>query len=418
MDINKFNPLKARYRATFAAGSTEEPRMGNVDREARVLHDVQITLEGEAKGHNVWLDRQFCEDVAAAGNKMGDAGVKVRFGHPAMCSDALGTYLGRATNFRVAEFKRKCACADGTEQVVDCAGVIADIALDEHADRTEWVLNMAESAPGTFGQSIVFTYGDWKVKDKEGKDHCYKLECVDGVEDPDSKTGKKKVITPKEWVAQSADGKRYAVMGKLLGTDFTDTPAATDGVFATGTLAEEAEQMLDEHPQVLEVLESNPDSVYQFLSRIGLLDKLESRRVSGIQAEKDREIGELKKIVGERDALLASVTSKGEAEIVALKAELAEVKQNFENAEKALAESNQIREQLTQQVEAGAKALAEVREQFERLSTKHAGIVGGALNAVNSEKKSFASFPAAVDELGYAEAIRQYPELAASYRRG
>ena len=154
--MNKFKPLKARFRATFAAGGVNERRLGTVDRENRVLHDVQITLEGEAKGHGVWLDRKFCEDVAKAGNEMGDAGVKVRFGHPGMCSDALGTYLGRATNFRVVDLTRK-------ESGEKAAGVIADIALDEHADRTEWVLNMAESAPDTFGQSIVFTYGDYKV---------------------------------------------------------------------------------------------------------------------------------------------------------------------------------------------------------------------------------------------------------------
>ena len=90
--MNKFKPLKARMRATFAAGATVEPRLENVDKENEVLHGVQITLEGEAKGHGVWLDRAFCEAVAEQGNAMGDAGVKVRFGHPAMCSDALGTY--------------------------------------------------------------------------------------------------------------------------------------------------------------------------------------------------------------------------------------------------------------------------------------------------------------------------------------
>ena len=98
--MNKFNPMKARLRASFSAGSTEEPRLENVDKENEVLHGVQITLEGEAKGHGVWLDRAFCEDVADAGNSMGDAGVKVRFGHPAMCSDALGTYLGEPSFYR------------------------------------------------------------------------------------------------------------------------------------------------------------------------------------------------------------------------------------------------------------------------------------------------------------------------------
>ena len=213
-NLMKFRPLRARMRASFAAGQTEDARIRRGDRANRVLHDVQIALEGEAKGHGVWLDRAFCEAVAKAGNAMGEAGVKVRFGHPALCADALGTYLGRATNFAVATFRRA-----GTGE--DVAGVVADVTLDEFADRTEWVLNMAESAPDTFGQSIVFTYGDFKVKDADGAEHSYRAECVDGVEDPDSKTGRKKVKTPDEWRAQSADGRVYAVLGRLHGTDFT-----------------------------------------------------------------------------------------------------------------------------------------------------------------------------------------------------
>ena len=99
----KFNPMKARFRATFNGSQLGASRLGEIDTENEVLHDVQITLEGEALGHGVWLDRQFCEDVAAAGNATGDVGLKVRYGHPAMCSDAIGTELGRAKNFRVVE---------------------------------------------------------------------------------------------------------------------------------------------------------------------------------------------------------------------------------------------------------------------------------------------------------------------------
>ena len=314
---NRFNPMKARVRATYASGVTNEPRLGAVDRETRTLHDVQITLEGEAKGHKVWLDRKFCEDVAAAGNAAGDAGVKVRFGHPAMCSDALGTYLGRAKNFRVVDVTRK-------ESGEPAAGVVADVELDEHADRTAWVLDMSESAPDTFGQSIVFTYADYKVRDADGVEHSRNAECVDGVEDPDSKTGKVITKTFAEWMSQSADGKVYAVLGKLLGTDFTDAPAATDGVFSDTSLAAEAEQMLDEHPQILEVVERNPDSVRQFLTRVGLLERMglvaagvdmvpraeADARVSGMQAAMQRQINDLRVQMDAKEQELA--TAKAE----------------------------------------------------------------------------------------------------------
>ncbi len=357
-NLMKFRPLRARMRASFAAGQTEDARIRRVDRANRVLHDVQIALEGEAKGHGVWLDRAFCEAVAKAGNAMGEAGVKVRFGHPALCADALGTYLGRATNFAVATFRRA-----GTGE--DVAGVVADVTLDEFADRTEWVLNMAESAPDTFGQSIVFTYGDFKVKDADGAEHSYRAECVDGVEDPDSKTGRKKVKTPDEWRAQSADGRVYAVLGRLHGTDFTDTPAATDGVFSDTSLAAEAERMLDEHPEVLAAVEAHPEKVYEFCARIGILDRIESRRVANLQAEKDREISALR------------------ADLDAARAEIGKLR-HFETdcaaKASALGEARTALEQLTARHGVTERALAEARAALDVERKRYREQVGAALH--------------------------------------
>ena len=398
----KYKPMKARFRATYASGGTNEPRLGTVDRETRTLHDVQITLEGEAKGHGVWLDRQFCEDVAKAGNEMGEAGVKVRFGHPAMCSDAIGTYLGRATNFRVVDVTRR-------ESGEKAAGVIADVALDEHADRTEWIMNMSESAPDTFGQSIVFTYSDWKVKDADGNEHGYAQEVSEPFDawckdHPEAGSG---AILAKErelydaWFGQSADGHVYAVLGKLHGTDFTDSPAATDGVFGSSDLAAEAEQMLDEHPQVLEVLEKNPDSVYQFLSRIGILDRIESKRVAGLQAEKDKQIAALQAKLekaavetvdyGAKCEALARVKEALVAMTEQLDAARAEVEQlkHFESdlVEKtsALESARAELEQLKSTHDETEKALAETRAALEVETKRYREQVGSALG-IGQEK--------------------------------
>lgn len=337
-----YKPMKARQRATFAAGATEEPRLGSVDRDTRTLHDVQITLEGEAKGHDVWLDRAFCEAVAEAGNAMGQAGVKVRFGHPGMCSDALGTYLGRARNFRVADVTRK----ESGEQV---AGVLADIQLDENADRTEWVLNMAESAPDTFGQSIVFTYADFKVKDAEGGEY---LRSAYENED--------------EWLGKSADGRVYSVLGKLHGTDFTDTPAATDGVFSAADLASEAEAMLDEHPQVRETIENHPDSVYQFLSRIGILDRIESKRVAGLQAEKDKQIAALQAKLEKAAVETVDYGAKCDALAKAQEA-LAAMTEQLDSARSEVEQLKHFESDLVEKT----SALESARAELEQLKSKH-----------------------------------------------
>ena len=392
----KYKPMKARFRATYASGGTNEPRLGTVDRETRTLHDVQITLEGEAKGHGVWLDRQFCEDVAKAGNEMGEAGVKVRFGHPAMCSDAIGTYLGRATNFRVVDVTRR-------ESGEKAAGVIADVALDEHADRTDWIMNMSESAPDTFGQSIVFTYCDWKVKDVDGNDHSYGEEVDTPMnawleEHPDAlarEIAKKHDELYAAWAGKSADGHVYAVLGKLHGTDFTDTPAATDGVFSDTSLAAEAEQMLDEHPQIIDVLEKNPDSVYQFLSRIGILDRIESKRVAGLQAEKDKQIAALRAKLEKADVETVDYGAKCEAlkkaqdalgaitsELDAARGDLEKMKHfEIDLAEKSAALETSLAEleQLKAKNGETAKALAEAQAALEVEKKRYRDQVGAAL---------------------------------------
>lgn len=382
---NRFKPLKSRFRATFSASELPAKRLGEIDAEKEVLHDVQITLEGEAKGHGIWLDRKFCEDVAAQGNQTGEVGLKVRYGHPAMCSDAIGTELGRAKNFRVADVERTI---DG--QTVKCAGVVADIHLLKSAhsapqgDIAKHVLETAKEDPGQFGQSIVFTYADWKVKDADGNDHSYKEE----VEKPfaewsESEVGKsasgkaryaKYDELHKAWFDQSPDGKVYAVLGKLHGTDFTDSPAATDGVFSTGTLAEEAEQMLDEHPQILEVLEKNPKSVVEFLERTGLLEKVESARVSGLQAAKDKEIAALK------------------AEIDTLKSSADKLSSDLDESRKALAVANAdllsaqgVCKQLRADAEATSKDLSETKAALETAEKRYREQVGLALKPTSDK---------------------------------
>ena len=367
--MNKFNPLKARLRATFAAGSTEEPRLENIDKEAEVLYGVQITLEGEAKGHGVWLDRAFCEAVAEQGNAMGDAGVKVRFGHPAMCSDALGTYLGRAKNFRVVDLTRK-------ETGEKAAGVLADIHImpESHSapsgDLGKWVMEAAENSPDTFGQSIVFTYADLKSTNEDG-DPILRSEFESNY-DFDKARGENKV---------------FAILGKLHGTDFTDTPAATDGVFSGNDLAAEAEEMLAEHPEIGEALLQKPEKVIEFLDREGLLAVIETKRVTGLQAAKDKELAEMsakykadlaamkerhEAALAENDAAQAAALAERDERITNLQADI-DAKQT------ALAEAQAKVEQLTAKCVETEKALAETQAALKAETERYREQVGLAL---------------------------------------
>lgn len=371
----KFNPLKARLRATFngdvlaAAGS----RLESINTEKEILHGVRITLEGEALGHGIWLDREFCTAVAEQGNATGDVGLKVRYGHPAMCSDALGTELGRAKNFRVVDFKRT---VDGSE--VTCAGVIADVYLLQAAhsapqgDIAAHVIAMAKEDPKQFGQSIVFTYSDFVVKDADGNRHSYHDECEVGeIYTNDKGEEAHKCKHYDEWMSQSADGKVYAVLGKLHGSDFTDTPAATDGIFSTNTLAEEATEMLEDHPQLRQVLLSKPENVIEFLKRSELFDALapafESARVSGLQAAKDKEINALKAELAEKAAALAGAAVSCASQLAAKESEFqAKLAEQTTALDAANSNVKQLTDKLAETEKSLSATKADLSAQIER----------------------------------------------------
>ena len=378
---NKFKPLKTRFRATFKGETLGEAAPPSVDKENEVLHGVQITLEGEALGHGVWLDREFCDAVAQQGNATGDVGLKVRYGHPAMCSDAIGTELGRAKNFRVVDLER---VVDGVQ--IKAAGVIADVHLLKSAhsapqgDIAKHVLETAAEDPKQFGQSIVFTYSDWVVKDKDGNRHSYNEEVAKPMDNDECRSlpycefAAKAQRLYDKWYEQSADGKIYAVLGKLHGSDFTDTPAATDGIFSTGTLAEEAEQMLDEHPDILAAIEKNPKSLNEFLERTGLDKRFESARLAGLQAAKDKEIAALKT---ERDSLSSQIAD--------LKSANEKLTADIGAKDQALADAQESVKQLEAKRAEAEKALADSQAALADETERYREQVGAALQPPKSE---------------------------------
>jgi hypothetical protein len=163
--------------------------LDTIDEHTGIIKGVTIAREGVAKGHGVYLDSQFISDVARLGNEA-EKGIKVRFGHPNMTSDALGTYLGRFKNFRVSEKK-----------------VYADLHMDEIAKKSpkgdlySYVFGMARSNPDMFGNSIVFKAGNSRYEEELDENE--------------------NVIT-----------KEYVSIVALTASDLVDTPAATDSFFS------------------------------------------------------------------------------------------------------------------------------------------------------------------------------------------
>jgi hypothetical protein len=196
--------------------------VANIDRELGIIQGVTIARIGPAKGHNGFVDRSFLlQIVDNAASK--PAGIKARFGHPNMCSQALGTYLGRFKNYSYTGDQVK-----------------ADLHLDDTAKNTPsgdlytYVLDMAEKNPDMFGASIVFEIGE----------SVFLEEDVDG----------EKIE------------KEYFRLKELRATDIVDEPAATDGLFSANTFPGIATQFLDENPEIMDLIFSKPDSIIEFLS--------------------------------------------------------------------------------------------------------------------------------------------------------
>jgi hypothetical protein len=177
----------------------------NIDEHTGVIKNVVLAREGIAKGHGVHLDSTFIAKLVELGNDI-EAGVKARFGHPNMCSDALGTYIGRFKNFRVIEDK-----------------AYADLHMDEVAKKSpkgdlySYVFGMAKSNPDMFGNSIVFRAGESIVA--------------------------------------------------LMASDLVDTPAATESLFSEDLTASKVTEFLESNPEVEEILFNKPELIEQFLNR-------------------------------------------------------------------------------------------------------------------------------------------------------
>jgi hypothetical protein len=233
---------------TTARRSADAPQ-GNIDREKGIISNMLIVQVGEAKGHEVFCDQQFIQDVATYGQSQ-TKGIKCRFGHPAMCgNDALGTMLGRFHNFKVVGD----AC-------------YADLHLSDVAKKSpqyagqnlyDYILEMAEKESDMFGNSIVFAIAGYFQKDNKGNS------------------------TQVNWESVDAGEPLYVKFGSLHACDCVDTPAATEGAFAPSfsqvlnfdSWAVQAEEDLNTNPHLKEFLMSNSTGILAFLAKQNIFSK-------------------------------------------------------------------------------------------------------------------------------------------------
>jgi hypothetical protein len=213
----------------------------SIDAPGGVIKNVSVVSMGAAKGHGVYLDESFVNEVVRLGNEH-PQGLKCRFGHPNLSSEALGTFLGRFKNFRSINQR-----------------AIADLYLDAVAkkapggDLYSWVVEMAQKNPDQFGVSIVFE-----------DDGLYQI--IDGEKTP--------VDYDNDGHIKLADETQptYIAIKSLNGADVVDEPAANEGLFSStkfnaDKFAVRVTEFLDSNPDIWAFIDNNPGKFEPFLQR-------------------------------------------------------------------------------------------------------------------------------------------------------
>lgn len=272
-----------------------------VDREAKIIRGFSVVTAGEALGHGLWLDSEFVQSVARAGNAA-RGGLKSRFTHPGLSGDGMGKQIGRAKNFR-AEADR----------------VLADLHLYQTAnqDYVSAVLDLAEEDPKAFGTSIVFSEDPAAMREFQsantGKDGAFRS--------PD-KANKKNFP--------------HARLASLDAVDAVDEPAANPGglfssAFAPGSeLAARAEAVLafalgltDEQPDEL-AFGPHPERVRAFVQEF-----LERRGLMLVDTEQAAIVGSVRDFRAPEDDTVTPLINSFETRLTAAERIIRELQADF-----------------------------------------------------------------------------------------
>lgn len=198
----------------------------NIDTDKGVIYGVVLAQKGLNK-NGTYFSERFLNELKAKGDERGY--IKARFGHPTMCNNSLGSYIGRYKNFKVEDEK-----------------LFGDLYLDDIAKDTnvegrgitmyDYIMRMAQSNSEMFGNSIVILANYVVEEYEEG--------------------GEKKEANGHELI-------------EWISSDLVDDPAATDSLFHSKNddLGVKITDFLDENPEVFDILEKDPNILGDFFSR-------------------------------------------------------------------------------------------------------------------------------------------------------
>ena len=110
----------------------------NVDAAAGIIRGCAVATIGEARGHNLWLDKKTLAQLQAAGTRYKN-GVKVKVDH----GSGMMATIGHLKSFRI-----------------DGEVLRGDLHVLQTAKDRDKLFEMAEKIPDTFGLSVSFSGED------------------------------------------------------------------------------------------------------------------------------------------------------------------------------------------------------------------------------------------------------------------
>ena len=226
-----------------------------------IIEGVSIISVGEAKGHGLFVDATTLQEVKQCAESYA-GGVKVNLDHGAGIKDIVGF----CDNFRIIGDK-----------------LVADLNLLQNAEKRDYVLEIAEKLPDTFGISIAFS---GPVRD--------------------------------------IDGKRFASCTELYSADLVQTPAANPtGLFSFEAVDKKSSQMEDATIEIEPKEDEKEISISDLLKRLKSLETAFGDYKKGMEEmPKEEEMAEEKK-----DEEMCNCASK--SGISNLEAKLDQIISNF-----------------------------------------------------------------------------------------
>ena len=136
---------------------------GTIDAETGVVRGVSLITVGPALGHSVQVDQTTLEQVKSAAEKY-EGGLKVKLDH----NSGAGDIVGFINNLRI-----------------EGAKLLGDLHLLDNSPHRDYILEIANKIPETFGLSIAFSGPSELANDKVTVlQRCTEIYSVDIVSEP------------------------------------------------------------------------------------------------------------------------------------------------------------------------------------------------------------------------------------------